>query len=127
MTFDRNTVSRRGGGCPDQARTGRGWLLSLVAVFVLTCPAALAVDRVVHQKGRVFSVETLVLARGEHVMFLNDDTVPHNIMSDTPGNEFDLGSQTPGSATPVSFDNIGNVAVLCAIHPRMQMTIIVKD
>jgi plastocyanin len=99
----------------------------LVALFVLTCPGARAVDRVVHQKGRVFSVGTLILARGEQVVFLNDDTVPHNIMSDTPGSVFDLGSQSPGSATPVSFDNIGDVAVLCAIHPRMQMTITIKN
>jgi plastocyanin len=99
----------------------------LIAIFSLACPGARAVDRVVHQKGRVFSVGTMTLAPGEQVVFLNDDTVPHNIMSDTPGSAFDLGSQSPGSATPVSFDKIGDVAVLCAIHPRMQMTITIKD
>ena len=99
----------------------------LIAILSLACPRAGAVDRVVHQKGRQFSVETLVLARGEQVVFLNDDTVPHNIMSSTLDNGFDLGSQMPGTATPVSFDKIGDVAVLCAIHPRMRMTITVKD
>jgi plastocyanin len=99
----------------------------LVALFVLACPSARAVDRVVHQKGRIFSAGTLILARGEQVVFLNDDTVPHNIMSETLGNAFDLGSQAPGSSTPVSFDNAGDVMVLCAIHPRMQMTITIKD
>jgi plastocyanin len=87
----------------------------LVALFVLACPSA------------IFSAGTLILARGEQVVFLNDDTVPHNIMSETLGNAFDLGSQAPGSSTPVSFDNAGDVMVLCAIHPRMQMTITIKD
>jgi len=53
--------------------------------------------------------------------------VPHNIMSASPDNAFDLGSQMPGSATPVSFDIAGVVVVICAIHPRMRMTIVVTN
>ena len=48
-------------------------------------------------------------------------------MSLTPGNAFDLGSQVPGSATPVSFDRTGIVSVICAIDPRMRMIITVTD
>jgi hypothetical protein len=48
-------------------------------------------------------------------------------MSTSSDNSFDLGSQTPGSATPVSFSVAGVVVVFCAIHPRMQMTINVTD
>jgi plastocyanin len=69
----------------------------------------------------------LTVARGEQVVFLNDDTVPHNIMSTTPDNAFDLGTQTPGDVTPVSFDKAGVVAVICAIHPRMHLTITVAN
>jgi plastocyanin len=98
-----------------------------VAILVLSFTGVGAADRMVHQKGRVFSTESLTVAAGEIVVFLNDDTVAHNIMSATLGNEFDLGSQHPGTATPVSFDKAGDVAVLCAIHPRMHMTITVKD
>ena len=86
-----------------------------------------AADRAVHQKGRVFSISELAVARYEHVTFVNDDTVPHNIMSTSADNGFDLGSQLPGSATTVSFDVAGVVVVICAIHPRMQMTINVTD
>jgi len=59
--------------------------------------------------------------------FLNDDTVPHNIMSASKGNEFNLGSQAPGSSTDVSFNEVGDVLVICAIHPRMKMTVKVVD
>jgi len=67
------------------------------------------------------------VARGEPVVFENDDTVPHNVMSTTPENAFDLGSQMPGNSTPVTFDRVGVVAVICAIHPRMHMTITVTN
>lgn len=94
-----------------------------ILITVLIGPAAGASDHTVHQKGRVFSMETLTVGRGEPVEFLNDDTVPHNVMSLTPDNAFDLGSQMPGMATPVSFDKAGDVLVICAIHPRMHMII----
>jgi plastocyanin len=84
-------------------------------------------DRTVHQKGRKFSVAEVTVARGEQVVFLNDDTVPHNIMSTSAENGFDLGAQRSGTAIPVSFTTAGTVVVICAIHPRMQMTIKVTD
>jgi plastocyanin len=101
--------------------------LMQIAALILLWTVAGASDNVVRQKGRAFSVATLTVARGEPVVFLNDDTVPHNIMSASPDNAFDLGSQMPGSATPVSFDIAGVVVVICAIHPRMRMTIVVTN
>ena len=103
------------------------WTAGSAAALIMTGAGAGAADRMVHQKGRLFSVENLLIARGEPVVFVNDDTVPHNVMSMTPDNAFDLGSQLPGRATPVSFDKAGDVVVLCAIHPRMHLTITVKD
>ena len=37
------------------------------------------------------------LKKGETLTFVNDDTVPHNIISTSKGNEFNLGSQPPGA------------------------------
>ena len=102
------------------------WPIAL-AVPLLVSLAAGAANHVIHQKGRAFSADTITVARGEPVMFLNDDSVPHNIMSRTPDNAFDLGEQDPGSATPVAFDKAGLVDVICAIHPRMHMTIRVTE
>jgi len=98
-----------------------------IAGLALLCAAAGAADHVVHQKGRAFSVSEMTVARGEPVVFLNDDTVPHNIMSTTPDNAFDLGTQMPGNAIPVTFDKAGIVTVICAIHPRMHLTITVTN
>jgi plastocyanin len=101
-------------------------LLSLAIVGGLST-GALAATEVIHQQGRVFSSESITVKKGEAVTFLNDDTVPHNIMSASKGNEFNLGSQAPGSSTDVSFKETGDVAVICAIHPRMKMTVKVVD
>jgi plastocyanin len=48
-------------------------------------------------------------------------------MSTGKGNEFNLGSQAPGSSTDVTFKEVGDVTVICAIHPRMKMTVKVVD
>jgi plastocyanin len=97
----------------------------ILATGALLIAAAAVPDRRIGQKGRAFSQENVTVPRGVAVLFVNDDTVPHNIMSVTPNNEFDTGSQMPGTITPVTFDRAGVVAVVCAIHPRMQMTITV--
>jgi plastocyanin len=88
---------------------------------------ALAATQVIHQQGRAFSSESITVKKGEAVTFLNDDTVPHNIMSASKGNEFNLGSLPPGSSTDVAFKDDGDVQVICAIHPRMKMTVKVVD
>jgi plastocyanin len=88
---------------------------------------ALAANQVVHQQGRAFSSESMTVKKGEALTFLNDDTVPHNVFSTSKGNEFNLGSQSPGSSTDVTFKEAGDVSVICAIHPRMKMTVKVTD
>ena len=89
--------------------------------------ALAAANQEIHQKGRVFSSENVTLKKGEALTFVNDDTIPHNILSTSKGNEFNLGSQTPGAATDVTFKEAGDVQVLCAIHPRMKMMVKVTD
>jgi len=84
---------------------------------------ALAADRMVSQKGKVFSETEVTLKVGETLVYVNDDSIAHNIFSTTTGNEFNLGSQEPGVSAPITFKAAGDVKVICAIHPRMQMTV----
>ncbi|MFL6791922.1 MAG: plastocyanin/azurin family copper-binding protein [Bradyrhizobium sp.] len=101
----------------------------MFALVILTglSAGALAATQVIHQQGRVFSSETMTLKKGEALTFLNDDSIPHNILSTSKGNEFNLGSQPPGTSTDVTFKEAGDVQVLCAIHPRMKMMVKVTD
>jgi plastocyanin len=103
-------------------------LASLTVIVVAGLSAgALAANLTITQKGRVFSSESVTIKKGEALTFVNDDTVPHNIISTSTGNEFNLGSQPPGAATDVTFKQAGDVQVICAIHPRMKMTVNVTD
>ena len=98
-----------------------------LAVLAGLSTGALAATQVIHQQGRVFSSESVTVRKGDAITFLNDDTVPHNVMSATKGNEFNLGSLSPGSSTDVVFKDAGDVQVICAIHPRMKMSVKVVD
>jgi plastocyanin len=101
-------------------------LLTLAITAGLSA-GAFAATEIIHQQGRAFSTESVTVTKGEALTFLNDDSVPHNIMSTSKGNEFNLGSQPPGSSTDVTFKEAGDVQVICAIHPRMKMTVKVTD
>jgi plastocyanin len=105
---------------------GAAGFASMAAICYSVLPVA-ATEQVITQKGRQFSVEAVSVKKGETLTFFNDDTVPHNIMSLTAGNEFNLGSQPPGSSTPVTFTQVGDVSVICAIHPRMKLQVTVAE
>jgi plastocyanin len=103
--------------------------LALLALAISTglSVGALAANQMIHQQGRVFSSESVTIKKGEALTFVNDDTVPHNIISTSKGNEFNLGSQPPGTSTDVMFKEAGDVQVICAIHPRMKLAVKVTD
>jgi plastocyanin len=101
--------------------------LLVLAILGGLSTGALAATEAIHQQGRTFSSESVTVKKGEALTFFNDDTVPHNIMSTSKGNEFNLGSQAPGSSTDVKFNEVGDVTVICAIHPRMKMMVKVVD
>jgi plastocyanin len=101
-------------------------LLALVPLAGLSA-VAFAADQTIRQKGRMFSSEGVTIKKGDTLTFLNDDNVPHNIASTSKGNEFNLGSQSPGATTPVTFKEAGEAQVICAIHPRMKMMVKVTD
>jgi plastocyanin len=101
----------------------------LICLLILSglSTGAFAATEVIHQQGRAFSSESITIKKGDTLTFLNDDTVPHNILSTSKGNDFNLGSQLPGSSTDVVFKETGDVLVICAIHPRMKMNVKVVD
>jgi plastocyanin len=101
--------------------------IALLVAFLGGSFAALAAERSITQKGRVFSESAITVKKGDVVTFVNDDTIAHNIYSTSPVQEFNLGSQAPGASSPVTFNKAGEIAVLCAIHPRMKMVVTVAD
>ncbi len=101
--------------------------IAMTVAFLSGIAVAYAADKTITQKGKVFSMTEVSLKKGETLNFLNDDNIVHNIMSTSAGNEFNVGAVKPGTSTPVTFKNTGDVKVICAIHPSMKMLVKVVD
>jgi len=87
---------------------------------------AQAAKALITQKSKTFSAKEITIQRGESVEFKNDDDTAHNVLSFTPGQEFDLKLQRPGEAKAVTFATPGRVEVECDIHPKMGLIINVQ-
>ena len=80
----------------------------------------------ISQKGMVFDPHILAVLKGTTVDFTNDDTVDHNVFA-PPGSatSFNLGMYGPGVKKSVTFDTLGEVPLLCIVHPEMSAFIVV--
>ena len=82
----------------------------------------------ISQKGREFHPGEISIKRGETIQIVNDDgDLLHHAYIDSPKFSFDSGDQEPGSVTTdITFTAAGDFDVLCAIHPKMKLTVHVK-
>jgi cytochrome c peroxidase len=82
----------------------------------------------VSQAGNKFSVKDLEVAKGQTVVFLNDDSTTHNITvtGAATGVSVNSGLQPPGEKFEMPFAKPGTYVVTCGIHPKMRMNIVVK-
>ena len=87
---------------------------------------AWAADHTVVQQNQQFSVRDLQVRVGDRVTFVNNDTVTHNVYSETKGLEFEIELQPPGRSDSVTFTRPGTVDVRCAIHSGMKLRVDVK-
>jgi plastocyanin len=101
--------------------------IAAALAFIAGTTVALAAERTITQKGKMFSESAVEIKKGETLVFLNDDNVAHNVLSTTPGQVFNLGSIGPGNSTPVTFEKSGDMMIICAIHPSMKMSLKVRD
>lgn len=113
--------------------SGRMVPASLAVVLGSLIGAGVAYAATTHevvQKGKDFwsSDKTfeMTVAVGDAIKFVNDDIFDHNVYSDSPGNAFNIGVQSPGSTTRVQLANAGTVIVGCKIHPKMRLEVTVK-
>jgi plastocyanin len=81
----------------------------------------------IDQVGQKFSLSSISIQSADHVKFLNQDDVQHNIkIIDAAGDEDDKGLQKPGETIDVAFGKTGRFMVRCAIHPKMKMAVEVR-
>jgi cytochrome c peroxidase len=104
--------------------------------FVLVCAAllapfvaAIAATSTIVQAGQAFSETSITLKAGDHVKFLNQDDVNHNILVQTGDDDDDakdMGVQPPGGGVDVPFDKAGKYKIRCHIHPNMKLSVEVQ-
>ena len=102
-------------------------LAATAAAIPAAATMALAAVSQIDQVGQKFSQSSLSLHLADHVTFLNQDDVQHNIkVIDADGGEDDKGLQKPGESIDVGFTKSGHFMVRCAIHPKMKMQVDVQ-
>lgn len=80
----------------------------------------------IKQRDKQFSPRVAVVPVGTRVIFPNQDTVIHNVFSQSPGNTFDLGSVKGGeTSAPVVLLKPGPVEIFCNIHSKMRSDLLV--
>ena len=88
--------------------------------------AANGATTTISQNGKTFSESEITITVGDSVEFINNDDTAHNVMSYSPGFEFDLKLQRPGEKKLITFDKPGRVEIECDIHPKMGLIINVQ-
>ncbi len=104
----------------------RAYIILAAAVAVVTNVALAATSTTVQQTDKKFSTAELTIAKGDVIVFKNDDPFTHNVFSQSPGIAFELKVQKPGESSEVVFARAGTGEVRCAIHPQMKLKLTVK-
>jgi plastocyanin len=80
----------------------------------------------ISQKGRAFTPASVEISRGDTLAIHNDDEYVHQVFIDSPDFKFDSREQDVGLTVEIQFPAAGTYQVLCAIHPRMRLDVVVK-
>jgi plastocyanin len=104
----------------------------LAAALILTAGGAARTQQgpsqyVISQRGRAYNPNFLSVKQGDTVRIVNDDgDLLHHAYVESDTFNFDSGDQLPGSKTDVVFSVRGTFNVLCGIHPKMRLVVVVK-
>jgi plastocyanin len=107
--------------------------LALIGALGLLCigggaavPSAAAEKAATHTvviEGVKFEPETLTVARGDTVVWVNKDPFPHTV---TAKGAFDSHDIAAGKSWKYVARKAGEYAYVCTLHPNMQAKLVVK-
>ena len=79
------------------------------------------------ERGREFRPKAIVLQRGDVMTIVNDDAdLRHHVYIHADSFTFNSGDQEAGEQDEYPLSAIGTFDVLCAIHPKMKLTVQVE-
>ncbi|MEE3626366.1 cupredoxin domain-containing protein [Nitrospirillum sp. BR 11752] len=100
-------------------------LAAVVVTLTLGLGTAQAATVVVTQKNHAFVPSKIEIATGDTILFRNEDTVPHQVVSHTPIFQFDLDLERPGEERSQVFTQPGMIVVGCDLHSNMEVIVTV--
>jgi plastocyanin len=80
---------------------------------------------VVHVKNFAFVPEKVTINAGQTVRFIQDDDMAHTVTA--ADKSFDSGNLDKGKSWTHTFDKAGTFAYVCAYHPSMRGTVVVRE
>jgi plastocyanin len=89
-------------------------------------PASSAGPASVAIRDFLFTPADLKVAVGDTVTWTNDDEYAHTVTSED-GDVLDSGNLDDGQTYELTFDQAGDYAYVCAIHPAMTATVTVEE
>lgn len=101
----------------------RGYCVTIVVASLVATSVLAATVHTIAQKGRTFSRTEITIARGDSIVFTNDDEFLHQIYIDSKGMAFDSDEQPPSQTIAVNFPRPGDFPVRCHIHPKMLLMV----
>lgn len=105
---------------------GTGGVLAILGAVQAQAGLSQVVGIVV-ERSMTFGFQQIVLRPGGSVVLENEDaTAVHHPYIESEDATRDFGDQEPGSRTTMTFPDRGTFDVVCGIHPRMKLTVIVR-
>jgi plastocyanin len=104
----------------------RAFIIAVIALWALSAPA-MAAGHVIDQKDLSFSQAEITIVVGDKIKFTNSDRTAHHIWTKDNGVSFSSQTLKPGGSYEIKFDKAGTYTVKCHIHPKMKLTIVVKQ
>lgn len=109
--------------------TGKGGATVDAVVYIEDIAGEFAPPKehlVIDQKNLTFIPHVMPILIGTTVNFINNDDVLNNVFTPSwAGREFNLGTYPKGIVRSFTFDRLGEVVILCNIHPEMEAYILV--
>lgn len=106
-------------------RRGTARLVAMAGLLAVAGAAAAApATHTVTIDGTRFSPESLTVARGDHVVWVNKDPFPHTATA--TGKAFDSGSIAAGAKWTYRATRTGTFEYVCTFHPTMKATLTVR-
>lgn len=105
----------------------------ILAISAMLCflaaPAALAAEFTIVQNAKKFIPDQLDIKVGDTLVFVNKEKKRrHNVYTKSPDYKYvKVRKQKPGDKDSLVITNAGTLKILCALHPKMKLTVNVTE